>query len=79
MSKVQGHGGELDKVETYRGSTVAVEVSDKVQFEIAVTDPFVEPTIAAIREGARTGEVGDGKDLRHRARAGRPNQDRRDR
>jgi nitrogen regulatory protein PII len=45
MSKVQGHGGELDKVETYRGSTVAVEVSDKVRFEIAVTDPFVEPTI----------------------------------
>ena len=61
MSKVQGHGGELDKVETYRGSTVAVEVSDKVRFEIAVTDPFVEPTIAAIREGGRTGEVGDGK------------------
>ena len=61
MSKVQGHDGELDKVETYRGSTVAVEVSDKVRFEIAVTDPFVEPTIAAIREGGRTGEVGDGK------------------
>ena len=61
MSKVQGHGGELDKVETYRGSTVAVEVSDKIRFEIAVTDPFVEPTIAAIREGGRTGEVGDGK------------------
>ena len=61
MSKVQGHGGELDKVETYRGSTVAVEVSDKVRFEIAITDPFVEPTIAAIREGGRTGEVGDGK------------------
>jgi nitrogen regulatory protein P-II 1 len=61
MSKVQGHGGELDKVETYRGSTVMVEVSDKVRFEIAVSDPFVEPTVAAIREGARTGEVGDGK------------------
>jgi nitrogen regulatory protein P-II 1 len=38
-----------------------VEVSDKVRFEIAVTDPFVEATIAALREGARTGEVGDGK------------------
>jgi nitrogen regulatory protein P-II 1 len=61
MSRVQGHGGELDKVETYRGSTVMVEVSDKVRFEIAVSDHFVEPTVNAIREGGRTGEVGDGK------------------
>ena len=61
MSRVQGHGGELDRVETYRGTTVKVELSDKVRFEIAVTDPFVEATIDAIREGARTGEVGDGK------------------
>ena len=61
MSKVQGHGGELDRVETYRGSTVMVEVSDKVRFEVAVSDPFVDPTVKAICEGARTGEVGDGK------------------
>ncbi|HSD22879.1 MAG TPA: P-II family nitrogen regulator [Solirubrobacterales bacterium] len=61
MSKVQGHGGELDRVETYRGTTVKVELSDKVRFEIAVTDPFVDPTIEAICEGARTGQVGDGK------------------
>jgi len=38
-----------------------VEVSDKVRFEIAVSDPFVDPTVNAICEGARTGEVGDGK------------------
>ena len=61
ISRVQGHGGELDRVETYRGTTVKVEVSDKVRFEIAVSDPFVQPTIDAIREGGRTGEVGDGK------------------
>jgi nitrogen regulatory protein P-II 1 len=40
---------------------VMVEVSDKVRFEIAVSDPFVDPTVNAICEGARTGEVGDGK------------------
>lgn len=61
MTRVQGHGGELDRVETYRGTTVKVELSDKVRFEIAVTDPFVQPTIDALSEGARTGEVGDGK------------------
>ena len=61
MSRVQGHGGELDRVETYRGTTVRVGLTEKVRFEIAVSDPFVEPAIEALAEGARTGEVGDGK------------------
>ena len=61
ISRVQGHGGELDRVETYRGTTVKVELSEKVRFEIAVSDPFVQPTIDALCDGARTDEVGDGK------------------
>ena len=61
ISRVQGHGGELDRVETYRGTRVKMELSEKVRFEIAVSDSFVGPTIDAICEGARTGEVGDGK------------------
>jgi len=61
MSRVQGHGGELERVETYRGTTVQVGVSDKMRFEIAVSDDFVQATIDAVREGALTGEVGDGK------------------
>lgn len=61
ISRVQGHGGELDQVETYRGTTVKMGLADKVRFEIAVSDDFVQATIDAVREGARTGEVGDGK------------------
>jgi nitrogen regulatory protein PII len=61
MTRVQGHGGELDRVETYRGSTVKVEVTDKVRFDIGVSDDFVQQTVDAICDGARTGEVGDGK------------------
>ena len=61
LSRVQGHGGELDRVETYRGTTVKMGLADKVRFEIAVSDAFVEPTIEALCAGARTGEVGDGK------------------
>jgi nitrogen regulatory protein PII len=61
MSRVQGHGGELDRVETYRGTTVKMGLSEKVRFEIAVSDPFVEPTIEALCQGGQTGEVGDGK------------------
>ena len=61
LSRVQGHGGELQRVETYRGTTVQVGLEDKMRFEIAVSDEFVDPTIEALCEGARTGEVGDGK------------------
>ena len=61
MTRVQGHGGEIDRVETYRGTTVKMGLSEKVRFEIGVSDNFVEPTVQAIIEGARTGEVGDGK------------------
>ncbi len=61
LSRVQGHGGELDRVETYRGTTVKMELADKIRVEIAVSDEFVQPTIDALCAGARTGEVGDGK------------------
>ena len=61
MTRVQGHGGELDRVETYRGMTVKMELSEKIRFEVAVSDAFVQPTIDALCAGARTGEVGDGK------------------
>ena len=61
LSRVQGHGGERDRVETYRGTTVKIGLSDKVRFEIAVSDPFVQPTIEALCDGGRTGDVGDGK------------------
>jgi nitrogen regulatory protein P-II 1 len=61
ISRVQGHGGELDRVETYRGTTVKMELAEKLRFEIAVSDSFVQPTIDALCTGARTGEVGDGK------------------
>ncbi|MDQ3934509.1 MAG: P-II family nitrogen regulator [Actinomycetota bacterium] len=61
MSRVQGHGGELERVETYRGTTVQMGLADKIRFEIAVSDEFVDPTLEAICAGGRTGEVGDGK------------------
>ena len=61
ISRVQGHGGELDRVETYRGTTVKMGLSEKVRFEVAVSDSFVDTTVAALCEGGRTGEVGDGK------------------
>jgi nitrogen regulatory protein P-II 1 len=61
ISRVQGHGGETEAVETYRGTTVKMELVEKVRLEIGVSEPFVDVTVNAILGAARTGEVGDGK------------------
>lgn len=61
ISRVQGHGGELENVQTYRGITVKMELTEKVRIEIGVSEPFVERTVRAVLKSARTGEVGDGK------------------
>jgi nitrogen regulatory protein P-II 1 len=61
ICRAQGHGGETEHVETYRGSTVKMELVDKVRLDIGVSDPFVQVTINALLGAAHTGEVGDGK------------------
>ena len=61
VSRAEGHGGELEHIETYRGTTVKMELQEKVRLEIGVSDHFVEPTVQAILGSAHTGEVGDGK------------------
>jgi nitrogen regulatory protein P-II 1 len=61
LSRVSGHGGERDMVQHYRGDTVVLEFHEKIRLELACSEPFVEPTIQAICDAARTGNVGDGK------------------
>ncbi len=61
LTRVQGHGGETEVVETYRGTTVKMELHEKVRLEIGVSDHFVDTAVHAILEAARTGDVGDGK------------------
>lgn len=61
ISRVHGHGGEMEHVENYRGTTVKMALAEKVRIEIGVSNHFVEPTVQAILAAARTGEVGDGK------------------
>jgi len=80
VSRVLGHGGETERVETYRGTTVKVNLQEKVRLEIGVSEPFVERTIKAILATARTGDVGDGKifvldvDQVYRIRTGQQNE-----
>ena len=61
VTEVLGHGRQAGIDEFYRGVRETGNLLRKIQLEIAVNDNFVEPTIKAIIQGARTGKIGDGK------------------
>jgi nitrogen regulatory protein P-II 2 len=61
VSSVLGCGRQKGRTEIYRGRKETGNLLKKVRLEIAVNDDFVEPTIAAICKGAKTGNIGDGK------------------
>ncbi len=61
ITNALGCGQQMGYHESYRGVDVEVNLLKKLRMEIAVNDAYVEPTIKAIIEGARTGEIGDGK------------------
>ncbi len=56
-----GCGQQMGYEETYRGVKMEVNLLKKTRLEIAVNDDYLEPTIEGIVNGARTGEIGDGK------------------
>ncbi len=61
VTNALGCGQQMGYHESYRGVDVEVNLLKKIRIEIAVNDDFVEPTVKALIEGARTGEIGDGK------------------
>jgi nitrogen regulatory protein P-II 2 len=61
VTSVVGRGRQKGVAEVYRGHKEQGSLLKKVKLEIAVNEAFVEPTINAITEGARTGQIGDGK------------------
>ncbi len=61
VSNVLGCGQQRGFTETYRGIIHEVNLLKKIQLEIAVNEDFVEPTIKAIINGAKSGQIGDGK------------------
>jgi nitrogen regulatory protein P-II 1 len=61
VTRVRGHGGETEQVETYRGTTVKMELAEKIMLDIGVSESYVERAVEAVLRAARTGAVGDGK------------------
>jgi nitrogen regulatory protein P-II 1 len=61
ITEVKGSGRQKGIVETYRGSTLTVNVRPKLKLEIVVEDKDKSMVVEAILKHARTGEIGDGK------------------
>jgi nitrogen regulatory protein P-II 1 len=61
VTNAMGCGEQHGYEESYRGIKFEVNLLKKVRIEIAVNQDFVERTVNAIIEGAKTGEIGDGK------------------
>ena len=61
VSSVMGRGRQKGIAAVYRSHKEAGSLLKKVKLEIAVNEAFVKPTVEAILEGSRTGQIGDGK------------------
>jgi nitrogen regulatory protein P-II 2 len=61
VSDVMGRGRQKGVAEVYRSHIERGGLLRKTRVEIAVNDSFLEPTLEAIKRGARTGNIGDGK------------------
>lgn len=61
VTNALGCGEQHGYEESYRGIKFEVNLLKKVRLELAVNDDFVDQTIEAIVEGAKTGQIGDGK------------------
>lgn len=61
VSEVKGFGRGQGKAPIYPGAEYVIDFVPKLKLEIVVADDLVHAVIEAIVEGARTGDVGDGK------------------
>jgi nitrogen regulatory protein PII len=59
--EAKGFGRQKGHTEIYRGSEYTVDFLPKLKIEVVITDSQVEPAVAAIIKGAKTGKIGDGK------------------
>ena len=61
VGEVKGSGRQKGVVETYRGSSMTVNVRPKLKIEVVVEEKDKPLVVETILNHARTGDVGDGK------------------
>ena len=65
VTEVRGHGKQKGHTAIYRGKEYNVSLLPKMEIEVVVPDALKDDAIKAIVTAARTGEIGDGRRLRH--------------
>ena len=61
VTEVKGYGRQKGHTEIYRGAEYVVNFLPKLRIEIAVSTELADKAVAVITQGARTGQIGDGK------------------
>jgi nitrogen regulatory protein PII len=61
VSEVRGFGRQRGHSEVYRGAEYKVDFMPKIKIEVAVAEENLQQAVEALLDGARTGQVGDGK------------------
>lgn len=61
VTEVKGRGSQKGIRQSYRGSSYCVDLIPKTRIEIVVKDEDLALFVDAIKNGAHTGNIGDGK------------------
>jgi nitrogen regulatory protein P-II 2 len=61
VTEVKGYGRQKGHTEIYRGAEYAVNFLPKVRIEVAVPSNQADKVVEAIKNAAKTGQIGDGK------------------
>jgi nitrogen regulatory protein P-II 1 len=61
ISEVKGFGRQKGHKETYRGAEYQVDFVPKIKIDLVVDAAMSDQVVAAIKESASSGKIGDGK------------------
>ena len=61
VTTVMGRGRQKGVSEVYRSHKEIGSLLRKVKLEVAVNDDFVSDVVEAVSQGAKSGQIGDGK------------------
>jgi len=61
VSSVKGCGQQMGYEESFRGVATEINLLNKMRLDIAINEKYLNPCKEAIINGARSGNIGDGK------------------
>ncbi|MBM3279904.1 MAG: P-II family nitrogen regulator [Candidatus Handelsmanbacteria bacterium] len=61
VGEVKGFGRQKGHREVYRGAEYQIDFTPKLQVKVVVSEALAERAIGAVKEAAKSGNIGDGK------------------